>query len=126
MKLFRTSIAGGIVWLLVFTTFMILDLAGLKVTQQNLIVAILTIAFSYIAAIWYYKKGNTTHGIIVGLMMTPIILILDAIITVPFIMMPLNIGYEDFYSDYILWVLVVENIAVIYLYWRFKITSLLK
>lgn len=121
MKLVHILKAALIVWSLVFTTFMILDLAKLKGTQQNLIAGILTILYAYVAATWYYKKGDTSHGIIIGLLMTPIILILDAIITIPFIMMPVNIGYADFYTDYMLWVLVAENILVSYLYWQFKV-----
>lgn len=122
MKLVRILKATLIVWVSIFTTFMILGIAGIKVTQQNLIVAILTMLYSYLAAAWYYKKGDATHGIIVSLIMTPIILALDALITVPFVMMPINIGYAAFFSDYILWVLVAENILIIYLYWQFKVS----
>lgn len=48
-------------------------------------------------------------------------LILDALITVPFIEIPNGRSYQSFYTYPLLWLLVVINIATVYTFWRLKI-----
>ena len=116
--------AGTFVWFLVFCSFTILGLiAGIKdsQTQQGLIVGTFIILFSYLGAHLYYKNGATTNGLKVGIIMTTTALVLDAIITVPYIMGATSNGYYSFYSNPLLWILASLNIAVIYFYWKSKV-----
>ena len=49
-------------------------------------------------------------------------ILLDVIITVPLVEIPYNGGsYQAFFTNPLLWILVIENVAVVYFYWRLKV-----
>lgn len=125
MKIIRAILSGSIVWILVFSLFTLLSFVPIaKDSQvlQSIIVALFIIPFAYWGAKIYYKKGSTTNGLIIGLIMVTTALILDAIITVPLVVIPHNGGdYFTFFTSTILWILVVINLAVIHLYWKMKV-----
>ena len=121
MKTIRAILVGAFVWLFVFSAFTALSyLPGIKDSevQQGIIVAVFLIPFAYWGASIFYKNGNNTNGLMVGLIMVITALILDAFITVPFIIIPLNGSYQSFYTNPILWILVSLNMATIYFYWK--------
>lgn len=89
--------------------------------QQGLIMFIFIIPAAWLGAAFYYKMGTKTNGIKVGFIMVMIALILEAIITVPLLEIPHNGSYSAFFTNPILWILMVENMLVPYFYWKFKI-----
>ncbi len=124
MKIIRIILVATLVWLMVLSTFTLLGfIPGVKDsdTQQAIIVGLFIIPFAYFGAHLFYKKGEKTNGFIIGLVMAIIALILDAFITVPFVIIPGNGSYYTFYTNPLLWVLVIENISVIYFYWNTKV-----
>ncbi len=125
MKITRAILSGGVAWMCVFTTFIILSfIPGIKDSevQQGFVIGILLIPFASIGAALYYKKGDNTNGFKVGLVMVFTALLLDVIITVPFVEIPYNGGsYFKFFTNPLLWFLVLENLAVVYFYWRLKV-----
>lgn len=126
MNKIRAILSGILVWVLVFSTFTVLSFIPAtkdSPTLQNILVSLLLILFSYLGASFYYKGGNKTHGFLVALAMIMTILFLDAIITVPFVVIPQNGSYAAFFTSLILWILVVENILITYLYWRWRVKS---
>ena len=124
MKPFRAILSGSLVWILVLSVFLVFGfIPALKDSQiqQGLIIGILIIPFATLGATVYYKKGDQTNGLTIAVMMVLTALGLDAVITVPFFEIPYNGGsYSKFFTDPLLWVLVVENMTVIYFYWRWK------
>ena len=95
---------------------------------QWLIVAAFIIPSAWAGAAVYYKKEEvvSTNGFYSGAIMLATALVLDALITVPFVEIPYNgSSYSEFFTNPMLWVLVLENMAVIYLYWRIRIKSTL-
>jgi len=66
-----------------------------------------------------------TNGLIVGLIMVVTALILDAIINVPFVIIPPGGSYLEFFTSTILWDIVIEYIVIIFLYWRIKVKPFL-
>lgn len=126
MNFMRAILIGALIWLFIFLTFALVDnISFLKgsLNAQTTIVALLIIPFAAFGASIYYKKGSTANGLLLGLIMAFTALILDALITVPLIELPKGNTYESFFSYPILWLLVVLNIATIYVYWRFKISE---
>ncbi len=82
------------------------------------------IPFAALGATVYYKSKDKTNGFLIGTLMVLIALILDVFITVPFVETPHNgRGYAEFFADPLLWMLVVENVLVIYTYWKLKVES---
>lgn len=124
MNKFRAILTGALVWLFIFIAFAVLGYVPLlkdSLNQQALIVGILIIPFAIFGASVYYKKGNKENGVIIGLIMVVTALILDALITVPFIEIPNGGSYQSFYTYPLLWLLVIVNMATVYFYWRLKI-----
>ncbi len=70
-------------------------------------------------------KRDKTNGLIVGLTMVITALILDAIINVPFVIIPHGGSYLEFFTSVMLWDIVIKYIVIIFLYWRIKVKPFL-
>lgn len=126
MNKIRAILTGSLVWLLVFTTFLVLAyLPRFKdsLDLQAFIVAILIIPFAILGASIYYKNGNKDHGLMVGIIMVITALLLDVLITVPFVVIPTGGSYHSFFTYPPLWVLVLINVLTTYFYWKRKIVN---
>lgn len=126
MNFIRAILVGAAIWLFIFVAFAVVDnipiLKGSLNTQAT-IVALLIVPFAAFGASIYYKNGSQANGLLVGLVMAFTALLLDAFITVPLIELPKGNTYESFFSYPLLWLLVVLNIATVYVYWRSKISE---
>ncbi|MBY0425990.1 MAG: DUF5367 domain-containing protein [Cytophagales bacterium] len=124
MKNFRAILTGGLVWVFIFISFTILDIIPTikdSMNLQALIVGVLIIPFALFGASIYYKNGNNNNGFVLGIKMVVTALLLDALITVPFVVIPTGGSYQSFYAFPLLWLLVVVNITTVYLYWKLKV-----
>lgn len=124
MKYFRAMCTGALVWLCVAISFAVLELVPqLKnsLNQQAFIVGILIVPFAIIAAYLYYRNGNKENGLMVGLTMAFTALMLDVIITVPFIEVPKGGSYQSFFSYPVLWLMVLINVTTVFFFWKLKI-----
>lgn len=124
MKKFRAILTGALVWVFIFISFTILGtIPTIKdsMNLQALIVAVFIIPFAIFGASVYYKNGNNDNGFVLGIKMVITALILDALITVPFVVIPTGGSYLSFYTFPLLWLLVAVNIATVYLYWKLKV-----
>jgi hypothetical protein len=124
MKHVRAIFIGAMVWVFIFTSFAILGFVpSIKdsITLQAIIICILIVPFALFGASIFYKNGNKENGMTIGIIMTLTALILDAMITVPFIEIPKGGSYQSFYSFPPLWLLVIINIVTVYFFWKLKI-----
>lgn len=123
MNVVRAVLAGAFVWLCVLITFAVLDtIAVVKGSPVILatIAILLMVPFAAFGVSIYYKRGNKANGLLVGLIMALTALVLDALLTVPFIEIPHGNTYEAFFTHPLLWSLVAVNITTVYMYWRLK------
>ncbi|MGL1887595.1 MAG: DUF5367 domain-containing protein [Reichenbachiella sp.] len=125
MKITRAILTGSLMWVMVFTIFALLGTIPTfhdSPVYLGLSVAIFLIPISIFGANIYYKKSPPTHGLTVALTMVATALFLDLIITIPFYEIPYNNGsYTNFLSAPLLWILIVENITILYLYGRYQL-----
>lgn len=124
MKYLRTVLSGTLVWACVFTTFAVFAyVPGIKdsIDQQGVIADVLVIVYAAVGAAFYYKKGSKETGLIIGPIMALTALILDVLITVPFVEIPAGRTYHSFFTSYVLWVLVAINMTTVYVYWKRKV-----
>jgi hypothetical protein len=125
MKTQRAILSGALVWILVLTLFGVMDLvpyAHASTLLQGIIASILIVPFALIAARFYYKGGDQTNGLSVGLVMIATALMLDVLITVPLIEQPYHgTNHRQFFSNPLLWTIVAEVLIVTTLYHRLKI-----
>lgn len=125
MNISRAVLAGIMTWVLTFGSFAVMSFIPIiKDSElcQSLIVYLLLVPIVILGVRYYYNKGERTNGLIVGLIMVAIGLILDTLITIPFVMVPLGGSYASFFSRIFLWILVFEYVLVAFLYWKLKIS----
>lgn len=124
MNYFRAIFSGLIVWICVSLSFYILGLIpSIKdcFLLQTIIVMFGIVFFGIIGAKIYYKKVSKTHGLLLGIAMSLTALILDILITVPFVEIPNGRSYYSFFSSPVLWILAITNAVSVYLYWKKKV-----
>ena len=91
-----------------------------KDLQANLVLTIAIIPAVIIGANLYYRRGHTTKSLLLGTVMFLGAMILDALITVPFFIIPYGDSYQSFFGDPGFWLIAIEYVAVV------MITSKLK
>lgn len=127
MDIIRAVTSGVMVWIFVFSTFLVLSLIpGISASEtwQAVVVCIMLVLYSFLGARYYYRKGAQTNGLVAGLLMAGVILLLDAVITVPLVIYPAGGDHFTFFTSLVLWVLVLEHLLVTFLYWRLKVPAL--
>ncbi len=124
MKTKRAILAGVLVWVLgvgVFTMSYFMPVMDDLDLQSNIALSISLIPFAWIGASIYYRKDNKAHGFKVGFVMVMSAIILDGLITVPFMIIPYGGSYSSFFIAPGFWMIVFEYLIVIILYWRLKV-----
>lgn len=115
----RALLAGIIAWLCVVITFYVLEhipFFNESMTTQAFIAAFTIIFYAWFAAWFYYKKAAKKSGLLAGIVITGTALILDVLVTVPFIEIPKGSSYQAFFSNPLLWILAVINVLTVFLY----------
>lgn len=125
MHYFRGIFSGIIVWLCISISFFVLEhippvLKNSFLTQAA-IVMVLTVFYAFTAAGFYYKKRYKTNGLRLGIAISGTALLLDVLITVPFIEIPNGRSYGSFFSSPVLWFLALISTFSVYFYWRKKV-----
>lgn len=124
MKVSRAILSGIIIWVLIFVSFTVMSFIPVikdSELQQNLILYIILLPIVIIGAKFYYKKGSKANGLLLGLLISITGLLLDAIITIPVVIIPHGGDYMSFYLDPLLWGIIAEFILITYFYWKVKV-----
>jgi len=124
MKLTRIIGFGLLIWIIgvtLYTLSFYMPIIENAEQQANIWLSIVIIPVVWFGAKLYYKKGVNTHGIWVGLVFFIISGILDALITVPFTVLPYGGTYSDFFIDFGFWFIGLEFISTTTLYWYIKV-----
>ena len=88
--------------------------------QANLVLMVAIIPAALLGAYIYYNKGYQTNGFLLGAFLFFIAMILDALITVPLFIMPSGGNHLTFFSDPSFWLITVEYMMTIVIYWWFR------
>ncbi len=124
MKQLRAIGIGIIIWILgvsIYTgSFYIPILEDLEL-QANILLSLGILPIVWFAAKLYYTKKGTTKGYWLGLIFFLSVTILDALITVPFLIVPNGGTYYSFFKAAGFWLIGLEFIAAATLYWYAKV-----
>ncbi len=126
MKLTRVIIIGILIWIIgvsLYTLSFYVPLLEDVEQQANIWLAIVIVPVVWLGAKLYYRNSIHTHGLRVGLIFFIISAILDALITVPFTVLPHGGTYYDFYVDFGFWFIGLEFIVTVTLYWYVTVHS---
>lgn len=124
MKTIRAIIVGCLVWILgasFYTASYFIPILDNMELQANLVLAIALIPNAWLGARIFYRKGAEMHGLKLGTLVVITAIILDAIITVPFFILPKGGNYQDFFGAPAFWLIVIEYMLVILSYYHFKV-----
>jgi uncharacterized RDD family membrane protein YckC len=124
MKTIRAILIGIVIWFLAVSAFTLsffipwLDDVEL---QANLFVGLALIPLSWYGAKFYFLAEQKTPGLKVGLLLLLTGVILDATITVPFLVIPAGGSFYQFFTDLSFWIIGAEYLIVVGLYYRIKV-----
>ena len=88
--------------------------------QANFVLSLIIIPAALIGAYIYYRNGHQTNGFILGVSMFMIAIIMDALVTVPFFIIPYGGNYVSFFTDPGFWLIGLEYISVVTVYSHIK------
>ena len=122
-------ISSLVVYLIGITSYIVsyfIPLLDDKDLQANLVLMIAIIPAVLIGANLYYRRGYSTKGLLLGTVMFLGAMILDALITVPFFIIPYGGSYLSFFGDPGFWLIAIEYVAVITIVskLKYRLTSL--
>ena len=124
MKTFKALKIGGLVWflgVLAYSVSFYLPILENVEQQANLILFFVIVPLVWFGSWLYYRKGPQTHGLATGLVFFAMAALLDALITVPVLIMPYGGSYYDFFTNLGFWVIGAEFIGTTVMYWNFKV-----
>ena len=117
LDLTRASKAAGIAWTLGVASFVSAFL--LPTSNPDLVAnTVLFCAVPLVATVGarYYYADAAAKGLFLGLFMFTVAGSLDAVITVPLLIMPAGGSYRSFYGDPGFWIIGIEYVAAVALY----------
>ena len=120
MKTVRALAIGFLVWILgvsAFTAIYELPLMENRYLQANVGLALVVPPLVWLGAKLYYEKVKSTHGLKLGLLMLLASAALDALVTVPMLIIPFGGSYASFFGSLDFWLIAVEFVVVAVLYW---------
>ena len=116
-------ISAAIIWALGVTAFAVSYLVPVMSDpdlQANWVLSISLIPAAALGAHIYYRKGHQTNGFYLGALMFLVAMILDALITVPVLIMPYGGNHFTFFTDAGFWLIAVEFVSVVAAYWQIE------
>ncbi|QLG45859.1 DUF5367 family protein [Costertonia aggregata] len=124
MKLTRVISIGILIWIIGVSLYALsfyVPLLEDAEQQANIWLSIVIVPVVWYGAKLYYRNSINTHGLRVGLIFFIISAVLDALITVPFTVLPYGGTYSDFFIDFGFWFIGLEFITTTTLYWYLKV-----
>ena len=121
MKTIKAIIIAVIIWVVgvsFFTLSYYLPILEDLELQANLTLAIILIPTVWLGTHLYYQWSGYVHGLKVGAIVVPTLILLDAALTVPYFIIPYGGSYQEFFGAPSFWLIALECLLVIYLYWR--------
>ncbi|SMO32427.1 hypothetical protein SAMN06265379_10123 [Saccharicrinis carchari] len=125
MSKVRAIIVGGIIWILgssFYAASYLFPLLNDPELQADLVLAVAIIPNAWLGAHIFYRKSNLS-GPKLGAIVVLTAIILDALITVPYLIVPQGGTYYSFFSAPAFWLIAFEYLMVVVLYWHFRVKS---
>ncbi|MEP1097437.1 MAG: DUF5367 family protein [Cyclobacteriaceae bacterium] len=123
MKTLKVFLIGSLIWLLgasIYSASYFIPILEDLELQANIILAIGLIPAAWFGAGLYFKKEHNYSGVKVGVTMVLTAIALDAIITVPYLIIPYGGSYMHFFTAPAFWLIAMEYFIIIVLYSRLK------
>ena len=126
MKFFRAVFIGLIIWILGVSIFLLSYFVPVMEDldfQANMVLSLVVIPLVWIGSLFYYTTDTKTHGLQVGAVLFITSALMDALITVPYVMTPNGGSYYSFFTASGFWLIAVEFVLTVVLFWNFRVKS---
>lgn len=123
MNTIKTVLVGAAIWLggvSIYTLSYFIPILKDVELQANISLAIGLIPIAWFASRFYFKKESLDHSIKAAISMLLTAILLDALITVPFLIIPYGGSYQSFFTSFSFWLIATEYLMVILVYSRIK------
>jgi hypothetical protein len=124
MKTIRALLTASTVWVLGVSIFIIsyyIPLMEDQELQANIALSLSLIPLGWLGSRFFYIKYPHPNGFVFGLIMVFTAIILDALLTVPLLILPIGGTYLEFFSAPAFWLIAIEYYLVVLLYWWVKV-----
>ena len=111
MKIKRAILLGVLIWgigILLYTLSYYVTIIENSEKQANLVLLIAVMPIIWFTSNIYYKQDHKTHGFNVGLAFLLTAIALDAIITVPLLIIPAGGNHNSFFTSMEFWMIAAE------------------
>jgi hypothetical protein len=116
-------ISAVIVWTIGVTAFVasyFVPLMSDADLQANWVLSLTLIPSAALGAHIYYRNGHKTNGFVLGASMFLVTMILDALITVPVLIVPYGGDHISFFTNLGFWLIAAEYVSVVAAYWQIE------
>ena len=124
MKTLRVLLTAITVWIAGVGTFIAsyyVPLLSDPDLQANIALSLSLIPLGWLGSLYFYSKYNSPGGYFFGLIMVLTAVILDGLVTVPFLVIPNGGTYLDFFGAASFWFIAIEYCLVVVLYWYVRV-----
>ena len=124
MKTKRAILLGIVIWIigvLFYSISFFVPIMENADTQANFVLFIIVMPLVWFGCSFYYKKDPKTHGFKVGQTMLLTAVALDAIITVPILVIPNGGSHYSFFTSLGFWIIAFEFLVIAVLYWYTRV-----
>ncbi len=124
MKKIKALWIAILIWILGVSAFSLIYM--LPILEDPYLQANIGLALVVPFLVWrgsrlYYRNGATAHGLKLGLVMLLVSTSLDALITVPLLIIPFGGSYASFFGSTDFWLIALEFLGTCTLYWYLRI-----
>lgn len=126
MKHLRAISIGIIIWIIgvsIYTISFYIPILEDPEFQANILLSLGILPVVWLGAKLYYSKKSTIKGYWLGLVFFLTATILDALITVPYLIIPDGGSYYSFFVAAGFWLIGIEFVAMSTVYWYTKVFS---
>ena len=129
MKIFRALIIGILIWFTGVATFIgafFLPILENRELQSNIALFLAIGPIVWYASHGYYNSKSKTNGLLIGAIFFAISGLLDALITVPFLLAPYGATHAEFFTDPGFWLIgmIFIGVTTVFYYKRVRTNSL--
>lgn len=129
MKIKRAIVLGILIWsigILLYSLSYYVPILENQETQANIVLFVAVMPLVWLGSKFYYKKDSQTHGYLVGQTFLLTAVALDALITVPFFVIPKGGSHFNFFTGLGFWIIAIEFLVIATLYWHARVFTQLK
>ena len=126
MKQVKAIGIAMIIWIIgvsIYTVSFYIPILEDPELQANILLSLGILPIIWFGAKLYYRTKSTTKGYWLGLVFFLTAAVLDALITVPYLIVPNGGTYYDFFTASGFWLIGIEFIITTSVYWFSKVVS---